>query len=215
MEILKTIITNEEELEKNLIKIVESDQNLTVFDKDYLLDLGFSDSDSVLYFRLFVNLGFVNLDGKLTEYYDKFVESVPKSREIMAEVVYQAYTDLFKHIPQIDKLPPPIALATVRSLVGSSMSETYLKKAVATFLGLVHYADRTKLSDIKKLKKHEKIVYERKPETEHEAFLLELLHGQKNHAYKKTEDLLSGNRFSEIEELVCSIDFGRTGGVVI
>jgi len=215
MEILRTIITNEKELEPHLIKIVKSHEIPNVFDKSYLSHLGFSDSDCVLYFRLFVNLGLVSLDGKPTPYYKKFVKSVAKSRELMAEVLYHSYAELFEYIPNVDRLPPKIALATVRSMVGEMMSETYLKKAIRTFFSLVKYADRTTLTELKKINKYEKIAFERRPETEHEAFLLELLHGQKNHAYRKSLPTLSGTRFAEIKELVCSIDSTRSGGLII
>ena len=48
MEILRTIITYERQLETNLITIIEADNPPVLFDKAYLSGLGFSDSDCVL-----------------------------------------------------------------------------------------------------------------------------------------------------------------------
>lgn len=215
METITAIIPKERELRKNLVKIINSGRIPQQFDTYFLEDMGFNNSESILYIRLFLNLGLIKLDGRPTLFYQQFIRSVPISREIMAIAVYQSYSVLFDIEPNIDRLPRPVVLSKVRELFAPTVSNTYVKKATATFLSLVGYADKEKLHGLKRSKKIKKINIEREPATVHDAFLVELLKGDRNHAYHHDEPFLSNSRFSEIRELVGSIDSAQIRGIAI
>lgn len=215
MQTTTAIIPREEKLHANLVKIVKSNRIPKQFDTYFLDDLGFTDSERVLYVRLFTYLGMIKLDGRPTLFYQQFVRSVPTSRKIVALCVYQAYSVFFEEEPNIDRLPRSIVLSKARKIFPPSVSDTFVKKAVDTFLSLVHYGDTKKLRELKRSKKVKKIAFEQEPATVHDAFLIELLNGDRNHAYHNNEPVLSGRRFSEISELVGSIDSSQTPGITI
>jgi hypothetical protein len=140
MNLKKNFINDPENFEKSMEKILAAGIP-DKFDKHFLIDNGFKDSVAVLYVNLFTSLELIDEEGEITDDYERLVTSDSEARMVIAEKVWQQYSDLFAEDKQIYEKPKDKITEIFKRVYGDDHSETYLKLLASTFKTLVNYAN--------------------------------------------------------------------------
>ena len=110
------------------------------FTQKFLLNLEFKSTNDRLYIGLLKGLGFLDATGIPTERYFKFLDQ-SQSKQILAEAVREAYSDLFDVSIKANELSPEDVKNKLRTLTQGKYSETVLSMMANTFRALVDYAE--------------------------------------------------------------------------
>jgi hypothetical protein len=139
MNLKKNFINDPENFEQSMEKIRDAGVPET-FDKHFLIKNGFKDSVAVLYVNLFTSLELVDEEGRITNDYERLVSSDSEARMVIAEKVWQQYSELFAEDKQIYEKSTEKITDIFKRVYGDDHSETYLKLLASTFKTLVEYA---------------------------------------------------------------------------
>jgi hypothetical protein len=108
MSLLKNFINDPHNFETSIKNILDAGLP-DKFNKEFLVKSGFKESSAILYVNLFMSLGLLDDDGLPNDDYSRLISSEAESRIVIAEKVWQKYSDLFaeeKHnnTKQIEKI---------------------------------------------------------------------------------------------------------------
>lgn len=140
MSLLKNFINDPHNFEssiKNILDAGRPDQ----FNKEFLSENGFKESSAILYVNLFMSLGLLDEDGQPNDDYDRLISSESDSRIVIAEKVWQKYSDLFAQEQHIHTLPIEKIKEIFKKVCGSDHSDTFINLMSSTFKALVDYGD--------------------------------------------------------------------------
>ncbi len=140
MNLKKNFINDPENFEKSMGKVLEAGVP-DKFDKHFLIEKGFKESIAILYVNLFTSLELVDEEGNTTDDYERLVSSDSEARMVIAEKVWQQYSELFAEDKQIYEKSIEKITEVFKRVYGDDHSETYLKLLATTFKTLVDYAN--------------------------------------------------------------------------
>jgi hypothetical protein len=108
------------------------------FTRQFLKDLSFKSSNHLHFIPLLKGLGFLTSDGSPTERYKQFLD-VTRWRQILAEAVREAYSDVFV----LKAKPTNSDLQTIAGKFKSTYNYSDLQadRAARTFLALLNLSD--------------------------------------------------------------------------
>jgi hypothetical protein len=110
------------------------------FNVKFLEQIGFSSSNDRLFIGLLKSLGFLNDTGAPTKRYFDFLDA-SKSRQIMANALKEAYSDLFVINKKAYDLKRPELKGKLKSLTEGKKSDKIIELIAMTFEALCKYAD--------------------------------------------------------------------------
>ncbi len=140
MSLLKNFINDPHNFESSIKNILDADRP-DLFNKEFLADNGFKESSAILYVNLFTSLGLVDEDGQPNDDYDRLISSESESRIVIAEKVWQKYSDLFAEEQHIHTMPIEKIKEIFKKVCGSDHSDTFINLMSSTFKALVDYGD--------------------------------------------------------------------------
>jgi hypothetical protein len=113
------------------------------FNQQYLVDLGFGNSNYRILIPLLKDLGFLSADGIPTERYLNYLDS-SRSKKVLGEAVKQSYSDIFT----ITKNPTKADLEKIAGKFKSSfnLSDLQAERNANTFLALAELSDFSEAS---------------------------------------------------------------------
>lgn len=153
---MKSFINNPQNLEKS-IQLIRAAGRPYMFNKDFLIDAGFTESSAVLYNNLFVALGMVEANGKPGKEYGRFLESEDESKAVISEKIWEKYTEVFAEERHIYNLPIEKISPIFKKVYGDEHSDSFVNLMASTFKALVDFAG---LTSIKKTVSHELVTAE-------------------------------------------------------
>jgi hypothetical protein len=140
MNLKKNFINDPENFEQSMGKVLAAGVP-DKFDKHFLIENGFKESIAILYVNLFTSLELIDEEGSTTDDYERLVSSDSEARMVIAEKVWQQYSDLFAEDKQIYEKSTEKITEIFKRVYGDDHSETYLKLLATTFKTLVDYAN--------------------------------------------------------------------------
>lgn len=188
MGMYETFITNADELDKSF-QTIRSRGVPNTFDEKFLAGMGFERPNTLLFVKLFKQLGLIDSEGNPDKfYYSKFAESEDQAKVIIAKLVSEKYAEILEEDEHVYKLKQKKLLSLFQKQMGSEKSKTIVKLVANTFKELCRYADWKEFHNVDQIrdylsngqtKKHNSV----KAKTPHEEFILELMNGEEAHEY--------------------------------
>lgn len=200
---MDSFITELDQLDNYILKI-RSKGVPDIFDKNFLEEIGFSRTSSLLYVSLFRMLDLISEDGRPTSDYSKFVQSEAKSRIILANKIRQSYAEVFKVEKQSHLKSKEEVRGVFQEILKGDKSLAYIWLISDTFHALSNFADW----EAKKVEEYQKTIIEtqkpkpdKKPSEQNDA-ILEIINDALENSYKV--DIQAGNdTYDEVlEELI-------------
>lgn len=139
MNLMKSFINDPKNFDK-MIKVILSAGKPELFDKDFLVNCGFSESNSILYSNLFISLGLIDEKGVPVAEYDRFLKSDEESRLVIAEKIWEKYTPIFAEDRHIQDKPIEKISEVFRKVYDTEHSESFIHLIALTFKALIDYA---------------------------------------------------------------------------
>lgn len=113
-----------------------------VFTNKFLLGLELKSTNDRLYIGVLKSLGFLDEGGAPTPRYFEFLDQA-KSKQVLAEAIKEAYSDLFDINTKAHELPEADVKNKLRTLTQGKYSENVITYMAKTFRALVDYAEWT------------------------------------------------------------------------
>lgn len=110
------------------------------FNKNFLGNLGFKETESYLYIKLFSALELIDKEGRPEEDYYQLVESDTKSRLILAKKLKVCYKEVFEKNKYIHRLPYDEITAIIREVLEGKKEEKIIRLISDIFFVLSEYA---------------------------------------------------------------------------
>lgn len=139
MSLMKSFINDPKNFD-NMIKVILSAGKPDLFNKDFLVNCGFSESNSILYSNLFISLGLIDEKGVPVPEYSRFLRSDEDSRLVIAEKIWEKYTPIFAEDRHIQDKPIEKISEVFRKVYGIEHSESFIHLLALTFKALIDYA---------------------------------------------------------------------------
>lgn len=110
------------------------------FSQRFLEGLGFKSSNDRLVIGVLKDLGFLDVDGKPTERYFRYLDR-GQSERVLAEGIRDAYSDLFAVRSNAQEFSVDEAKDKLRTLYAGKKSDTTIGRIASTFAALCEIAD--------------------------------------------------------------------------
>jgi len=110
------------------------------FSIKFLESLGFTSTNDRLFVSILKELGFLNADGVPQQRYFDFMDRA-RSRQVVAEGIRDAYSDLFAVNTKAHELPATDVKNKLRTLYAGKKTDNVIDRIAATFAALCEYAD--------------------------------------------------------------------------
>lgn len=140
MSLINTFINEPEKIQESINKIRKAGEP-EIFDKSYLITIGFESSGAVLYRRLFVMMGLVNEDGSLTPDFSRFLSSEEEARTVFSEKIWEGYTQVFVIEKNALHENTDQLMEVFRKIHGDETSDSYIHLLASTFKALAEFAE--------------------------------------------------------------------------
>lgn len=140
MSLIRTFINNPEKIGDRLNRIRQTDTPKMI-NKSWLLSIGFSERDSILYIGLLQNLDLIHEDGQVKPEFERFSTSESEARRVIAERVWDDYARIFEEDMNAHKLPMDDLCSIFKKVHGNETSDIFIELLAKTFKGLVEYLD--------------------------------------------------------------------------
>jgi hypothetical protein len=113
------------------------------FSIKFLENLGFTSTNDRLFISILKELGFLNADGVPQQRYFDFMDR-SRSRQVVAEGIRDAYSDLFAVNTKANELPGTEVKNKLRTLYAGKKTDNIIDRVAKTFAALCEYADFSK-----------------------------------------------------------------------
>lgn len=137
---IETFITNFDDLESTLQKIIKKDPPL-VLDREFFTNIGVAASEGSLYVKLFYELELIDKKGIPLENFRKFNSSGMNSRIVLAQRLREGYRYMWEVDDQIYDRSKEAVLKAFQTFYGKERSPTYIRLVAYTFFALAQYAN--------------------------------------------------------------------------
>jgi tetratricopeptide (TPR) repeat protein len=143
---MKSFINNPQNFAKS-VQLIRAAGRPYMFNKDFLIEAGLTESSAVLYNNLFIALGLVEANGKPGKDYGRFLQSEEESKIVISEKIWEKYTEVFAEERHAYDLPVEKISEIFKKVYGDEHSDSFVNLLASTFKALVNYAG---LNSIKK-----------------------------------------------------------------
>lgn len=143
---MKSFINNPQNFAKS-VQLIRAAGRPYMFNKDFLIEAGLTESSAVLYNNLFIALDLVEANGKPGKDYGRFLQSEEESKIVISEKIWEKYTEVFAEERHAYDLPVEKISEIFKKVYGDEHSDSFVNLMASTFKALVNYAG---LNSIKK-----------------------------------------------------------------